>query len=215
MNINQKGFSAVEALLIVVIIVVLGGVSWYVYDSQKKTNQALDKTTQAQNDPQKTEPKPKATEPPKDEATNWLLYEPPGKQYKLRLADGWKVRRAESTDNGASFWSYTSLTLRPGVVAQVEVSEGGRGGPFPLSLLYNREDSFNYKRGSKIGAFTTKSGLEGEKYEFVQTEENAGHDLAEGAKEVRYYFKKDAKNVVIIATQEFDLVEKVVSTLEF
>ncbi len=39
---NQKGFGAVEALLILVIVGIIGGAGWYVFQSQKKTNQSLD-----------------------------------------------------------------------------------------------------------------------------------------------------------------------------
>lgn len=38
---NQKGFSALEALLILVIIGILGGTGWYVWSSKNKTDQAL------------------------------------------------------------------------------------------------------------------------------------------------------------------------------
>src|SRR3989344_1891275 len=41
---NQKGFSVVEGVLILVIIGLLGGVGWYVWDSNKKTKQVLDNT---------------------------------------------------------------------------------------------------------------------------------------------------------------------------
>lgn len=50
---NQDGFGAIEALLIAIVIGLIGGAGWYVYNSQKKTNQTLDKTAQSQSEPQK------------------------------------------------------------------------------------------------------------------------------------------------------------------
>lgn len=55
---NQRGFSTIETVLIVVIVGVIGGVGWFVYNSQKKTSQTLDKTAQSQGEPQKSAVKP-------------------------------------------------------------------------------------------------------------------------------------------------------------
>src|SRR5688572_16555420 len=41
---NQKGFSVVEGLLIVVAIAIIGGAGFYVYNANKNTNQSLDNT---------------------------------------------------------------------------------------------------------------------------------------------------------------------------
>jgi Tfp pilus assembly protein PilX len=41
MSKNQKGFSVVEGLLILVIVGILGGTGWYVWNSNKKTNDLL------------------------------------------------------------------------------------------------------------------------------------------------------------------------------
>lgn len=49
MNTNQKGFSVLEAIFIVVIIGLLGLVGWYVYDTQAhKTSKSSPNNTQAQ-----------------------------------------------------------------------------------------------------------------------------------------------------------------------
>lgn len=50
---NQLGFGTIETLLIVVIVGIVGTVGWFVYNSQKKTNDILDKTTQSQSELQK------------------------------------------------------------------------------------------------------------------------------------------------------------------
>jgi type II secretory pathway pseudopilin PulG len=44
MNKNQKGFSLVEVFLIIIIVTILGGTGWYVYNSNKKTNNLLNTT---------------------------------------------------------------------------------------------------------------------------------------------------------------------------
>lgn len=56
-KLDTWGFSIVEVILIVVIIGLLGGIGYYVYSSQKKTNTALDSAAKSQGEPQKTEKK--------------------------------------------------------------------------------------------------------------------------------------------------------------
>lgn len=56
-KLNTKGFGVVEALLIVVIVGIIGGVGYFVYNSQMKTEATLDRAAKLQNDPQKTEKK--------------------------------------------------------------------------------------------------------------------------------------------------------------
>jgi len=61
MKLNQKGFSGVEALLIVVIVAIIGGVGYYVYQSQQETKKSQDnanKSSQEIEAEKKTEPAP-------------------------------------------------------------------------------------------------------------------------------------------------------------
>ena len=50
-KLDSKGFGAVEALLIIVIVGLIGSVGYFVYGSQKKTNTSLDNTAKLQVDP--------------------------------------------------------------------------------------------------------------------------------------------------------------------
>jgi hypothetical protein len=56
MNKNHKGFSAIPLLLIIVLIGIIGGTGWYVYNSNKKTNELLNSA-----DKLNTPNKPKST----------------------------------------------------------------------------------------------------------------------------------------------------------
>jgi hypothetical protein len=47
MNKKQNGFSVVEGLLIFIIVGILGGTGWYVYNSNKKTNDLLNSADKA------------------------------------------------------------------------------------------------------------------------------------------------------------------------
>jgi hypothetical protein len=89
---NQKGFSALEGLLIVVIVGMLGGVGWYVWHSQ----QQVDKTYfQTSNSSVRPRPKISSTTSPQSSTNK----EDPNKDYlvikewgvKLPMADADKV----------------------------------------------------------------------------------------------------------------------------
>ena len=45
-KLNQKGFGAVEIVLLVVLVGIIAGAGWYVYQSQKKTKESLDNANQ-------------------------------------------------------------------------------------------------------------------------------------------------------------------------
>ncbi|MDB5163618.1 MAG: hypothetical protein JWS12_235 [Candidatus Saccharibacteria bacterium] len=62
-KLNSKGFSAVEALLILIIVGVIGFVGWYVYKSQKDTNKTLNNTSQGASTPQKVTKTPTSSSP--------------------------------------------------------------------------------------------------------------------------------------------------------
>jgi type II secretory pathway pseudopilin PulG len=75
MNKNQKGFSVVEILLILVIIGILSGTGWYVYNSNKKTNNLLNSVDNTKLLIAKTATKDthKSTEP--QIPLGWISYE--------------------------------------------------------------------------------------------------------------------------------------------
>jgi hypothetical protein len=62
MSKNQKGFSAIEGLLIFIIVGIIAGVGWYVWDSNKKTNDI-----------------------------NWLLFKASNGKYSIKIPDGWNL----------------------------------------------------------------------------------------------------------------------------
>jgi type II secretory pathway pseudopilin PulG len=81
MKANQKGFSIVEALVVVVVIGLLGAVSWLVYDRQKSENLEAS-NTQSQNSSNTTDDKEQLPD-------GWLKYNK--SSYNFLYPDTWAV----------------------------------------------------------------------------------------------------------------------------
>lgn len=56
---NEKGFSAVEVLLVLVVIGLLGGAGWYVWQSKNKNDQSTTSTSQADSKRENNKEAPK------------------------------------------------------------------------------------------------------------------------------------------------------------
>jgi prepilin-type N-terminal cleavage/methylation domain-containing protein len=72
MKVNQKGFSVVEILIVIVVVGVLGAVGWLVYDRQKSKTDSKDMSTQNMN--AKSETPKKETEMAKELYGGWKTY---------------------------------------------------------------------------------------------------------------------------------------------
>jgi hypothetical protein len=70
---KTKGFSTIEGLLILVIVLILGGVGWYVWHSTKSTNEILNNAEKISDTQKKT--------PTSEQMTNYLSI----KEWKVRL----------------------------------------------------------------------------------------------------------------------------------
>ncbi len=86
---NQKGFSVVEILIVIVVVGLLGTVGWLVYDRQSSHKQALtDKTTPSSNDTKKPTTPATTTETPKtDPYADWQSYS--GRGFVVKYPAKW------------------------------------------------------------------------------------------------------------------------------
>jgi hypothetical protein len=132
---NQSGFSIVEGLLILVIVGILGGTGWYVWNSNKKANDLLnsaDKSSNVTATPNKKkvdtkDNKPVDTKTFTDKTTNVSFSYP----------DGWDIvnngdpshvgyllnMQVSSKDSGSSL--VFSLTVRSKDAADAKFEPGG------------------------------------------------------------------------------------------
>lgn len=213
---NQEGFGVVEALLIILIVGIIGFASWIVYSSQIKTSNSLDNANKTNN--------AQAVKPglSKDESANWLLYEPPGKEYKMRVPDGWGLT---SFDKGYVLHTFDThnIVYKQGTKAVITPSEGGKDyTSIPFILVYNDTYSYDHRkeRTSQELSFMTGQGINVEKYIFTQTNDPEGLDIPKNTKEYSYFVKKGSQVISFrhdILTGEIDqskYIEKAIMTHE-
>jgi hypothetical protein len=248
---TQAGFAAIEAILILVILSIIGGVGYYVLHSANTANKNLSnvdsssatktkiqaqsiksfdecskdtgsKIQQSYPEVCTTKDGKRFTQPVPDEITaNWLLYTSPGKEFSIRIADGWHLIHPSHGITLVGF-NVDDITYRQGVKAQVEVQDGGRDGPIPFELLVVGKDGYDKlsTSGDKATGFQTNQGLTVEKYVYTQTSEAEGPGLPKGGRAYEYVISNDSKSIVVYHDESpgdpnnIEMVEKVVKTLE-
>lgn len=218
MKSNQKGFSSVEALLILVIVGVIGGVGYYVYQSRQEAKKSQDNANKSSLEIEASKKQAEEEKKATDETANWLLYEPPGKQYSMRIPDGWKLVSLSGTD---LYGRNSSDTIyKPGTKATVQMMEGGWDGASSFGFYFpSASDEPRAKEGDQKGTLTTASGLTAQKYQYTQTTEPEGIGYAKGSTVYNYYFDDKGKNIFIQhyvssgETAQTDLVEKAIKTI--
>jgi Tfp pilus assembly protein PilE len=193
-KLNSKGFTLVHALLLVVIAGMIAGVGYFVYNSQKKTNTALDNATKSQNDPQKSEKKEEAQEQDEDPTKDW-------KSYANQDPSVWlTASNPESCSEGLVLFAPTQDSL--GICA----SE--KGGQILISSS-DGDNTGNYKLGEgyiDVSETTiTINGVVSKKYSGTaskQSETQFIGGLPDGTKVIHYVAYANGKTYVVQYTQE-------------
>src|SRR3989344_2360709 len=88
---NQKGFSLVEGLLILVIVGLLGGTGWYVWNARTKTTDTLNNTDKASSSVSKYPKKEvqNSSAATKDPTSDWTAYSNKEGSFSLKHPKSW------------------------------------------------------------------------------------------------------------------------------
>ena len=202
MKLNTKGFSPLNILLLVVIVGLIGGVGYYVYNSQKKTNTELDNAAMSQGEPQKSEKKKeesKKTEE-KDETADWKLYTSEKGGYSFRYPQSWlTATHPELCSEG--------LVL----IAPSETALGKCASDYSGQIMIASLDGDQSKNNQLSQGYTdvTKTEIEapmgkGTKYTGVakgQMDNPGIGGLADGTKVINYVFTNSGKTYIVMYNQ--------------
>lgn len=142
---NQQGFGAVEAVLVLVIVILIGVVGWMVYKNHNKTTN--NKTT-ASNSSANTSPQTKTTQAP-DPYAGWQSYSDSSVSFKYPT--GWQAGR------GADKYATVDVAATsPGFTTSSMTTAQNPGAPVTLSLQLTSSSPPDYCNGytCQIAAIT-------------------------------------------------------------
>lgn len=223
---RSAGFSIVEVLIGIAVIVLVGTVAW-MFVSNQRTDTA---NVQSSNSSEKKSGDVDAITEGAGEISelDWLVWQPTGKQYTIKFADGWKVYSKQGVE--ASLYTQGDLALKSGTKAIV--SDKRHDDNAPLSLQACASDTngglvLDYLNGSypekwytgKEEKLKTNGGLD--IYKTVNGPSDGSQGIPTNYTTYSYMIPGAGKYVMISytacqdGTDHHDLVEKVVKTFEF
>ncbi|MDR2063443.1 MAG: prepilin-type N-terminal cleavage/methylation domain-containing protein [Candidatus Nomurabacteria bacterium] len=195
----QKGFGLIEVLLVIVIAGLIVVVSYILLNNQKDEPDQVVENTEV-----------------KDETADWLVYEPAGKEYKFKVADGWKLYTKEGDDK--SLYSIDSLALVSEVRGQVLPHPQDAHGEFECGLSFDwYEGDMDLPDDMPI-VFSTNAGLpvNGNDKLFLEDDyggpagtKSYGYRLIQGSKAISIGYAACPDN-----GDYHDVVEEVIKTIE-
>ena len=194
---DQSGVGAIEAILLLVIVVTLTGVGYFVYKTKQNTTNSYNS---ASNALAATVPvsKPKTVTVQKDDTVNWKLFSSTRLVFTIRIPDGWTLYTDPTSGILLSGQNTTSITFHAGTMATVTEQTVGDDATHPFVISEGLTDTQlnSYTKVSAINA----SGITGTKYYYEQTTEPQAIGLPKGAKEYRYHFVKNQKTIDVTYT---------------
>jgi len=244
---DSRGFTIIEAVVLFAIAALIVSAGWIVYDRNKQNGKDEPQTSEITNFDQcvaagnpvmESYPEQCAANgktftrqidtgqntQPSDETAGWLLYESPGGEYSLRLADGWNLTRYQKSSSIYTF-NNSDLVLETGTKAVITEVDGGGDGRTGLFINYASQNIDQIVTpGTKQTPLTTNDGLEVEKYYWIVSgySNDGGLGIGNGDTQYTYVIRKSADRVMTIdysfqpgSTDYHNLVEKVVKTIHF
>lgn len=207
-SLREKGFTAVEGVIIVVVVALLALVGWYAFNKMGADDKKTESNTQQNKDAQEGV-----------STADWLVQT--DSKYEVKIPDGWKL--AYNTESGSMIESCGDcLTFKDGTRAVVETNSEGKDGPFAFFLKRQAtgEDEALYFQGyEKTGTIAAKN-VTGNAYYWLVDKDPEGIGPAKGSKVYGYAFSK-GDNVVFItytlktgAADIRETVEQLIGTLE-
>jgi hypothetical protein len=223
---NFDGFSAVEALLILVIVGILCGTGWYVYSSNKKTDDLLSSADNTKIlSPSKAKEKATTTTPKQaDETVNWTKVTSGKNSFSVKIPDGWNLQNWTSRDYlfAASYKDLTHTSGKAAMVANGDTAPTDSGPVKRFNITGNpiaQKSSIGNYFNEVPQDFGPVSGVTGKKYVHTYSEDVDGVKKGDKA----YLYRFEGSKTLITAdyyvlggeADQSALVEKTLKTLSF
>lgn len=127
---NEKGFSAIEILIVLAVIALIGGISWYVWQNNGNTSdeQSTSQTTESPTEDN-------ATEDNINQEPYTYTFDELG--IRMDILGGWEVTTNHTQEEGISFQAeeepinfYEWTVKKPGADGEIRLASIGFGGGF-------------------------------------------------------------------------------------
>lgn len=213
MHRRSQGFSLLEIILTIAVIVLIGTVGWMFINNQKTDSTKVDSSSDTFDTKAKTQQSSKNT----NKSANWLTWQPENKQYSIKLADGWNVYLKQGAE--ASFYVTDGIELKPGIKAKVHTTSHEIA---PCDNAVLNYMNYTYPSEWYTGeeeTFKTNSGLNVKKTIVLPSDGSQGIPSTDTS--YHYVISTTDKSVVISytkcenSTDYHDLFEEVVKTFKF
>jgi len=150
---NESGFSAVETILLLVVVIALAGVGYYVYKAKKNTTSTYNSAANAS-----TTTKPAVKTTTTDPTASWKSFTSTAGKFSLKYPSNWVT---ETSCLSNQFWAApTAASLGQcgsSTVSEITVIGSTTHGCFPLDSTFSNVTSET----------VTISGVQGTKYSGV------------------------------------------------
>jgi Tfp pilus assembly protein PilV len=213
---NESGFSAVEIILVLVIVALLGVVGWFVYN-RNQDNKSTNNTTSTTTTSTVTSPSTSTTTKPVDPTGEWVVFTSSDKAFSVKYPKTWAAGEKDCY-KGLALWGNTKSVpawCHSENVVQVHIS-----------TMDGNQTAYGLTTGWKnVSKKTVKvDGVSGERQEGTASgQEGTGvGELPDGTTKVRYMFYTNGKTYFVDyiklsdypdVLSDFDLM--VTSTLDF
>ncbi len=204
---RQSGFTAVEGLVILLIVVVLCGVGYYVWNKNKTKTTTTTTSTIANGKDGSGEGQPATNKTPctiTGGVNGKYLISYSGSTastylYGFCAPDGWSLVKNASEHSFSA--DASALKYSNGADLTVTQKNGGSDGVGAFAVVYDSSgatQSFPASAGyTKVGTVSAPKVTGTEYYKLHNTTESGLGAVPKGTKEYEYYFVKDGKSVQI------------------
>jgi len=148
---NQSGFSIVEGLLILIIVGIIGGTGWYVWQAKNNTDDNLSSATKTSNSSQST-----ATTSP---YSGWKTFTSENEKFTFKYPNDWKITSEAPNGNlkeevglqgpNNFLMTYSLVKIDPNAATPADHAKSGSDNdPYaydPNSNVYNGATKLNIK----------------------------------------------------------------------
>lgn len=166
MQSKQRGFSVIEIVLAVIVVGLIGAVTWLFIQNNNKsesTDSVATKTSSPEPKPAMSDEQGNDSEPDTATELAWATYTPSGKQYSIMIPHGWTLHKKGGGDT--SLYSTGSLELQPGTEGKVVSNAGEMAscGHFILDYLpYANKENWSDSITTNTGLSVQKSAVKDE-----------------------------------------------------